>query len=252
MTFGAAVHRLERVSSTNDAARALALAGAVHGTAVLAREQTRGRGTKGRAWHSPAGLGLYASFVVRGAAGGPPPSPHLLPLTAGLAAADAISALTSVHVSLKWPNDLVLGGRKLGGILSEAVSGGPGGDFAVVGVGLNAGHSAADFPADLRDAATSLRMAGAGAVAVDRLFDGLCRALDSWYNALAQGEKGRIVAAAEARLAFPPGRPVRVTTAEGTFRAVCRGLDAEGRLVVDRGGEAGRAVLDAVLGLEGA
>lgn len=252
MTFGAAVHRLERVSSTNDAARALALAGAVHGTAVLAREQTRGRGTKGRAWHSPAGLGLYASFVVRGAAGGPLPSPHLLPLTAGLAAADAISALTSVHVSLKWPNDLVLGGRKLGGILSEAVSGGPGGDFAVVGVGLNAGHSAADFPADLRDAATSLRMAGAGAVAVDRLFDGLCRALDSWYNALAQGEKGRIVAAAEARLAFPPGRPVRVTTAEGTFRAVCRGLDAEGRLVVDRGGEAGRAVLDAVLGLEGA
>lgn len=252
MPFGTPVHRFESVASTNDAARALALAGAAHGTAVIAREQTRGRGTKGRPWHSPAGLGLYVSFVVRGPEGGAGPWPHLLPLAAGLAAADAVRAAAGVDARLKWPNDLVLGGLKLGGILAEAVSSGPAGGFAVVGVGLNVGHGPADFPEALRGAATSLRMAGAAAASVEPLFEALCRACDSWYNALARGEKGRIVAAAEARLAFPPGRAVRVTTAEGTFRAVCRGLDPEGRLIVDRGGEAGRAVLDAILGLEGA
>jgi BirA family biotin operon repressor/biotin-[acetyl-CoA-carboxylase] ligase len=252
MPVGTIVHRLESVPSTNDAARALALGGAGHGTAVIAREQTRGRGTRGRAWHSPAGLGLYVSFIIRGLRGGPVPSPHLLPLAAGLAASDALSAEAGVEVRLKWPNDLVHEGRKLGGILSEAVSGAPDGDFAVVGIGINVGHGPADFPGDLGASATSLRIAGARAATVDALFDGLCRALDSWYNALARGEKGKIVAAAEARLAFPPGGPVRVTTAAGTFTAVCRGLDPEGRLVVDRGGAAGTVVLDSVLGLDGA
>src|SRR5512142_2739373 len=90
MPFCAVVHRVESVSSTNDVARNLAQEGAAHGTAVLAREQTRGRGTKGRSWHSPAGLGLYASFILRGSEGIPVPSPHLLPLAVGLAVADAI------------------------------------------------------------------------------------------------------------------------------------------------------------------
>jgi BirA family biotin operon repressor/biotin-[acetyl-CoA-carboxylase] ligase len=253
MPFGTPVHRFDSVASTNDAARALALEGAAHGTAVLAREQTRGRGTKGRSWHSPAGLGLYASFVVRGPAGGPVPSPHLLPLAAGLAVLDAVSIAAGIQAGLKWPNDLVHEGRKLGGILSEAVSGGRDGDFAVVGIGVNVAHGPADFPGDLRGAATSLRIAGADpATTVEALFGGLCRTLDSWYNALARGEKRRIVAAAEARLAFQPGRRVRVTTDEASHVAVCRGLDPEGRLVVDRGGAAGTAVLDSVLGLEGA
>lgn len=251
MPFGTPVHRFESVPSTNDAARALALGGAAHGTAVLAREQTRGRGTKGRSWHSPAGLGLYVSFVVRGPGDGPVPSPHLLPLVAGLAAADALAAEAGVEARLKWPNDLVRDGRKLGGILAEAVTGGPGGGFAVVGIGLNVGHGPEDFPPELRAAAASVRMAG-GAATVEALFGGLCRALDSWYNDLARGGKGRIVAAAEARLAFPPGRPIRITTAAGTFTAVCRGLDPEGRLVADRGGAGGTIVLDAVLGLDGA
>lgn len=251
MPFGATVHRLESAASTNDIARALALDGADHGTAVLAREQTRGRGTKGRAWHSPAGLGLYVSYVVRGPEGGGVPSPHLLPLVAGLAASDALAAEGGVEARLKWPNDLVHDGRKIGGILSEAVSGGLGGGFAVVGVGLNVGHAPEDFPADLRALASSVRMAG-GAATVEGLFGGLCRALDSWYNALARGEKGRIVAAAGSRLAFPPGSTVRIAAAAGTFTAVVRGLDPEGRLVADRGGAAGTVVLDSVLGLDGA
>jgi len=252
MPVGTTVHRLESVSSTNDAARDLAMGGAEHGTAVVAEEQTRGRGTRGRAWHSPRGLGLYASFVLRGPAGGPVPSLHFLPLAAGLAASDAILEAAGTAVRLKWPNDLVHRGKKLGGILCESVSGGKGGDFAVVGVGVNLGHEAEDFPGELGAAATSLRLIGAGKVAREALFDGLCRALDCWYNALVRGEKGPVLRAFEARMAFPPGDRVRVTTAAGTFTGVSGGLDDEGRFVLDQGGAAGRVALDAARGLDGA
>ena len=252
MPVGTIVHRKECVASTNDAARELALAGAGHGTAVVAGEQTRGRGTKGRVWHSPPGLGLYASFILRGPAAGPVPLLHLLPLAAGLAASDAVLAAAGAAVRLKWPNDLVHNGKKLGGILSEGVSGGPAGDFAVVGVGINVGHDLPDFPADLRESSTSLRILGCGAVTIESVFDGLCRALDCWYNALARGDKGSVIRTFEERLAFPAGQAIRVTTAAGTFTGICRGLDEDGRLMVERAGAAGTVALDAVLGLDGA
>ena len=250
MPAGAAVHRFESLPSTNDAARALALEGAAHGTAVLAREQTRGRGTKGRSWHSAAGLGLYASFVLRGPGGGPVPAPHLVPLAAGLAASDAVLEAAAVATALKWPNDVMFGGRKLGGVLSEAVTGAPGGDFVVVGVGLNVNHEAADLAGGLRDSAASIRLGCGRAVAVEAVFESLCRALDRWYNVLTRGDREAVVRAFEARPAFPRGAAVRVETAGGTFEAEYRGLDAEGRLLVDRPG-AGTVALDAVLKLDG-
>jgi BirA family biotin operon repressor/biotin-[acetyl-CoA-carboxylase] ligase len=249
MPVGAIVHRLESVSSTNDAARALALRGAENGTAVLAREQTRGRGTKGRTWHSPAGLGLYVSFVLRGPGGGPVPAPHLVPLAAGLAASDAVLESAAVATVLKWPNDVVLEGRKLGGILSEGVAGAAGGDFVVVGIGLNLNHEASDFPVEIRAASTSLKLAGGRAVPVEAVFEALGRALERWYNVLARGDKAAVVRAFEARPAFPRGAAVRVETAGGVFEAAYRGLDAEGRLLVARPG-AGQTALDAVLKLD--
>jgi len=250
MPVGAIVHRLEAVPSTNDAARALALDGAAHGTAVLANEQTRGRGTKGRAWHSPAGLGLYASFVLRGPGGGALPFPHLLPLAAGLAASDAVRETSGVETLLKWPNDIVHRGRKLGGILCEAQSGGEAGDFAIVGIGLNVDNGPDDLPEGLRAGSTSVKMAGGRPVTVAALFDALCRALDGWYNVLARGDKEAVIRAFEARPAFPPGAAVMVETAGGRFEAEYRGLDAEGRLVVVRDGGAGAIALDAVLAFD--
>lgn len=249
MPVGDIVHRPETVPSTNDAARALALDGAAHGTAVLAREQTGGRGTKGRSWHSPAGLGLYASFVLRDPDGGPMPSPHLLPLAAGLAASDAVLDAAAVATALKWPNDLLFQGRKLGGVLCEGVAGGSGGDFVVAGIGLNVGHESADFPDAIRDASTSVRLAAGRDVPVEAVFAALCRALERWYNVLARGDRAAVVAAFQARPAFPQGAALKIETADGTFEAAYRGLDADGRLVVARAG-AGTVALDAVLKLE--
>lgn len=251
MPLGTVVHKLGTVSSTNDAARDLAREGAAHGTAVLAEEQTRGRGTKGRLWHSPPGMGLYVSFVLRFPPQGPGPLFHLLPLAAGVAVADAVLAASGIEVRLKWPNDLVRDGRKLGGILVESVSTGSGPAFAVVGVGINVGHRAEDFPEELRLRASSLDLIGGRPTDKDAVFAALCRALDNWYNAIIRGEPGPIIKAFEDRAAFAPGDLVRVTTGSGPFQGVYRGLDDRGRLLVGRRGRTEPVALDDILGLEG-
>jgi BirA family biotin operon repressor/biotin-[acetyl-CoA-carboxylase] ligase len=250
MPVGTVVHRLGSVPSTNDLARSLALQGAAHGTAVVAGEQTRGRGTKGRVWHSPAGLGLYASFVLRGPGGGAVPLLHLIPLAAGLAASDAIREAAAVDSRLKWPNDILHDGKKLGGILAEGISGAAGGDFVVVGIGLNVGHDAGDFPEDLRATSTSMRLAAGRPVTVDVLWPALCRSLEHWYNVLTRGDREAVIRAFGTRSAFLPGTAVRIETSAGTFEASYRGLDADGRLVVDRRGGTGAVALDAVLKLD--
>lgn len=152
-----ALHLFGRVGSTNDVARALAEGGAPAGTAVLAEEQVAGRGRGGKHWSSSAGLGIWLSVVLRPEA---LPAPGLLPLRVGLAAAAALdSFVRPARVEVKWPNDLQVTGRKLGGILCEASWDGSGPSFVVVGVGVNAAHAPEDFPAPLRPLATSLRLA---------------------------------------------------------------------------------------------
>ncbi len=238
--LGSVIHRLASVTSTNDAARDLVRSGAGHGTVVVADEQTGGRGTKGRAWHSPAGLGLYASFILRwddpaGLAGSFP----LLPLAAGLAAAESVQAASGVEARLKWPNDLVHDSKKLGGILVEGVlrPGVPG--YAVVGVGINIDHLETDFRVELRKAATSLRLVSGRAQDREALLRALCPALERWYNSLIRGEGESVVRGALGRMAFSPGNRVRVMTAGGEVAGLFRGLGPDGRLLLD--GAAGPA-----------
>jgi BirA family biotin operon repressor/biotin-[acetyl-CoA-carboxylase] ligase len=150
-----------RLGSTNDLARGLAAAGAPEGTAVLAEEQVAGRGRAGRGWSSPPGLGLWTSFVAR-----PAGDPSLLPLRVGLAVAEALDPfLGGAPARLKWPNDLLVDGRKLGGILCEGSWEAGGGGFVIVGVGLNVLHAAADFPEEIRERAASIALAAGAAPA---------------------------------------------------------------------------------------
>jgi BirA family biotin operon repressor/biotin-[acetyl-CoA-carboxylase] ligase len=231
MTLGEIIHRFENVPSTNDTARDLVRDGAAHGTVVVADEQTRGRGTKGRSWHSPRGRGLYASFILRWEGAADPGTAFpLLPLAAGLAAAEAVLDSSGVEARLKWPNDLVHDRKKLGGILTEVVfrRGTPG--YAIVGIGINVNHEAADFPDELRTVATSIRLITGRPADREDLLGRLCRALDSWYNSLIQGKRELIIRGYEGRMAFSPGTRVRVTTDRGETGGVFRGLTPEGRL----------------------
>ncbi|HSL72728.1 MAG TPA: biotin--[acetyl-CoA-carboxylase] ligase [Longimicrobiales bacterium] len=144
--------------STNDVLRELAEHGAAEFTAVIAEEQTAGRGQHGRAWHGTPLKSLHLSVLLR---------PHDLscltatPIRVGMATAFALRTVTGLQVGLKWPNDLQVNGRKLGGILCESVSGAA--PYIIVGIGVNVLQAADDFPRDLGASATSIRAEGSPA-----------------------------------------------------------------------------------------
>jgi BirA family biotin operon repressor/biotin-[acetyl-CoA-carboxylase] ligase len=142
------------VDSTNAEAIRLAQNGASHGTVVLADRQTAGRGRQGRAWFSPAMNNIYCSVILK-IGPGRLPNLTLIPLASVLAAADGIFDSTGIRAALKWPNDLMIGDKKLGGILCENVGGQPD-TTIVVGIGVNANSSRDEFPPDLKGRVTSL------------------------------------------------------------------------------------------------
>jgi len=204
--------------STSDRARALALAGAPHGTLVTAGAQHAGRGRQGRSWSAPPGRALLMSLVLR-------EWPPLLPIVGAVAVAD----VAGPQAAIKWPNDVLLDGRKLAGVLGEArhQEG-----WAVLGIGLNVAVRAADLPAELHDRAASLGLQPAD---IEPMLERLLRALD---GRLVQ-PTGDLLADYRARDALA-GRAVRWAHGEGT----ARGVDGAGRLLVElAGGE--RTALDA-------
>ena len=169
---------LESVDSTNSACRRLALEGAEDGTVVMADCQTAGRGRRNRSFQSPAGRGLFLSILWR-----PGCTPDkLLPLTAlsAVAVYRAVERVCGVNLRIKWPNDLVLNGKKLGGILTEMALEGESGlvSHAVVGIGLNVHHLPSDFEGQVRDIATSLDMELDGRVCRGKLAAALLEELD--------------------------------------------------------------------------
>jgi BirA family transcriptional regulator, biotin operon repressor / biotin---[acetyl-CoA-carboxylase] ligase len=194
---------LRSIGSTNAKARELADRGAPHGTLVTASEQTAGRGRQGRTWVTPSGSAIAASVILR-------TFDDLLPLRAGLAVAD----LAGPNARVKWPNDVLLDGRKVAGILVEARA--P--DWAVVGIGVNV----VGVPAEVADIATSL-----GREDVEGALGELMRALDHRV----EQDAAEILAALRERDALL-GRRVRWNGGEG----VGAGIDASGALLVEAAG----------------
>lgn len=198
-----------RADSTNERARELAAAGAGHGTLVTADEQTAGRGRQGRAWVAPPGSAVLMSVVLRR-------SGDLLPLAAAVAVCEALPLAALV----KWPNDVWVGGRKVAGILVE---GRPLEGWAVLGVGVNV--SVVDFPAELRDRATSLRLSGLDS-SNEEVLGRILAGLDRWLE-----RPDPEVLAAWRSLDALRGADVR--WAAGRGRAA--GINEAGALLVDTG-----------------
>lgn len=156
--FGFPLRWLAEAGSTNDVAREWALGGAPAGAVVTAARQTRGRGRRERKWDSPPDAGLYASFILR--PGWLAKKASNLAVLGGMAAYHALERAGLPALRVKWPNDILAGGRKICGVLVEPSIGAGRIDFAVVGIGINVSHQAEDFPPDLRDRATSCRLEG--------------------------------------------------------------------------------------------
>lgn len=174
----------DSIPSTNDLAKQLAKDGAAEGTIVIAKEQTAGRGRMGRSFHAPAGLGLYFSLILRPQC----PAPQLLHLTcaAAVASCDAVKECCGIQPQIKWINDLVIDGKKLGGILTELSVNSKTGlvDWAVIGVGINCCHKTEDFPPELQNTATSLLLSTGNSVLPEHLAGCLLRSFHQMKDTL--------------------------------------------------------------------
>ncbi len=210
------------IGSTNDRARELALGGAPHGTAVVAEHQSAGRGRQGRTWSAPPGRALTLSVVVRPRQ----TRMELLPLAVALAVCEACEAVAGVRCEVKWPNDVWIEGRKVAGILIEAR---PREGWAVVGIGLNVDTAEDELEPELRQTATSLRIATGGAVDRAAVLDALFDRLAGWIDAL--GQPDRVIDAFRNRDALY-GRQIAWTQDTQRMSGAARGIDDDGSLVV--------------------
>jgi BirA family biotin operon repressor/biotin-[acetyl-CoA-carboxylase] ligase len=212
---------LRVIDSTNTRARELAAAGAPHGTLVTADEQRAGRGRQGRTWSAPPGRALLSSLVLRD-------PPRLLPLLAGVAVAEVAEG-AGAPAQVKWPNDVLVDGRKVAGILVE---GRPQERWAVLGIGLNVALRPEDFPPQLRDTAATL---GLEPGAVPATLAALLEALERWLE-----WPPEVVLDAVRRRDALRGRRITWSAGEG----IADGIDGDGRLVI-RVGDGSRVALDA-------
>lgn len=185
------------------------------GDVVLADEQTAGQGRHGHGWHSPAGSGLYCSMVLK-------PNP-VLTLALGLAAVEAIEKVAGVRCDIRWPNDLMLDGRKVAGILVQIA-----GDKAIAGIGINLNQTA--FPPDLAAIATSLRIHTGREIPRDDLLAALVPAVDS----LAAEDPETILRLFARASSYAAGRRVAVDLPDGVIEGTTAGLNPEGFLIVRR------------------
>jgi BirA family biotin operon repressor/biotin-[acetyl-CoA-carboxylase] ligase len=226
--LGRPLHVLARATSTNDVARALAEAGAAEGTTVIALEQSAGRGRRGRSWISPQG-GLYLSIVLHPRL--PPAQWPLISLAAAVGVAEGIAAAGGPPVALKWPNDLMVEGRKAGGILVDTGARPSGVRFAILGVGVNAAGGAGQIVRLPEEAAVVPLPPDVLAKAVLESLEPALVALaadpaairDRWRARSATlGRRVRVIPA----VGGPAGAPA------GAFEGVAEDVDAQGALLV--------------------
>jgi BirA family transcriptional regulator, biotin operon repressor / biotin---[acetyl-CoA-carboxylase] ligase len=228
--FARRIYHFFKIDSTNTAAMHLGEAGAPHGSVVLAEEQTAGRGRAGRSWTSEKSAGIYCSVLLRPAI--PPAHAPMLTLVAGLAARDAAAEDMDTVPDIRWPNDLLAGGKKFGGILTEMHAEPDRVHYAVIGLGINVNQS--KMPDALAPIATSLRIETGQAHSRLELLIRLLRQLDRYYNQfLAEGAAPILRRFAQVSTYFK-GKRVRITTAAESFTGTTAGLDAGGVLRVVR------------------
>jgi BirA family transcriptional regulator, biotin operon repressor / biotin---[acetyl-CoA-carboxylase] ligase len=248
-TIGCRIHYFEEVESTQNIARNLAAEGAPHGTAVIAETQSAGRGRMGRGWHSPPGVNLYTTIILR---------PKIamaevprLSLVAGVAAAEALEDVAPGIVQLKWPNDVWLNGRKAGGIIAEAVTDRVQQlDSVLLGIGLNLNLAREDVPPEIRARAISVLIATGHRCDRVAVANSLFLRLNTRYmETVTQGFAA--VRPAWERYSGLTGKRVTVVDAGTREEGVVTGIDADGALLLQTASGTRRIIAGDVT-LEGA
>ena len=215
------------VTSTNDVAARLAERGAIEGTVVIADAQSAGRGRLGREWSSPPGAGLYVSIVLRPCQR----SAALLTIGAGVAVCEGIRAATGLTPDLKWPNDALIAGRKVAGVLAEATAAEGAVQFVVLGVGINLAPGS--YSPGVAERATSLETELGRPVDRGLVLAELLSALATRYTELRHGRTAATIEAWRVHASATLGRTVEWDVAAGQHRGIARDIDESGALIID-------------------
>ncbi|MDN5302635.1 MAG: BirA family transcriptional regulator [Thermoanaerobacteraceae bacterium] len=227
--LGEKIYYFSSVDSTNSQAKKFAQEGAPHGTIVIADEQTGGKGRLGRAWESPKGTGIWVSVILKPDIM-PSEAPKLTMLTA-VAVTEAITEKTGISASIKWPNDVLIDGKKVCGILTEMSAETDVVNYVVIGTGINVNNDI--FPDEIKDKAISLKIAAGNAVDRIQILAGFLERLEYHYKtAMARGFEP--VLNDWRKLCCNLGKPVEIITRDGSFTGIAEDIDEQGALIVKK------------------
>lgn len=228
--LGGMIHYFETIDSTNSKAYELALRGAKEGELVIAESQEKGKGRLGRNWFSPPFVNLYLSVILRPDI--PPQQSSFITLMAAVATADAIQKFTGLVPLIKWPNDILLGGRKVAGLLNEIHSEMDRIHFIILGLGVNLNVDGKLFPKEVRGLATSLKKETGRTVSRKAFLQLLLKELEEWYILFMEKGAAPILKAWRDRARIK-GRRIKVHSFKETLIGVAMDIDSDGGLILE-------------------
>jgi BirA family biotin operon repressor/biotin-[acetyl-CoA-carboxylase] ligase len=231
--IGSEIVSFDSVPSTIDAASELARKGAREGTVVVAEAQSGGRGRLGRKWSSPGGVGIWTSIILRPAI--PPRDAPKLTLLAAVTVATTLREEYEIAAEIKWPNDVVVAGRKICGALTELVAEQDAVRYVITSFGLNVNQTRSKFPAEVRDTATSIRIESGRKLDRPEVFRRVLREFDRQYLDFSESDGGEILDRWR-RLSGTLGKRVTVQLRDGKVEGIARDVESDGSLIIDVGG----------------
>ncbi|MCZ6694948.1 MAG: biotin--[acetyl-CoA-carboxylase] ligase [Acidobacteria bacterium] len=226
--MGHRIYHYPEIGSTNDRAIELAAAGEPEGSIVIAERQTRGRGRRDRTWISADRLGLYLSMILR--PGGEVSNAPLFTLLGSVATARALSSACGCVARIKWPNDVIVKGRKIAGILGEVRSSAPTLKELVLGIGINVNHEAADFPSELGDRATSVYLETGRRHDRCALLVEILERFERCYLAVLRNGPEELLSAWRQLSAIPPGTRVSLRVGDELIEGILIDIESDGAL----------------------
>ncbi|GGG58489.1 biotin--[acetyl-CoA-carboxylase] ligase [Paenibacillus radicis (ex Gao et al. 2016)] len=227
--FGRSIHLFEQVDSTQNVAQKLAEEGAPEGTLVIAEQQLSGRGRMGRAWMSPKGKGVWMSLIMR-----PTIPVHFAPqltLLTAVALCRSLARLTSLPIGIKWPNDLLIDGKKISGILLESTAEDARLRYVIAGVGISVNLASSDYPEEMQERVTSLRIASGERLSREAVIAAFMLEWEQLYT-LYQAEGFAPVVTLWEALSVSLNKPARLTTPQGIIDGTPVALDESGAIAV--------------------
>lgn len=230
-TFGNKIYTFETIDSTNNCGKVLASVGATEGIVVIAEEQTAGKGRLGRTWQANPGENLTFSLLLRPRVS--PDTLNLLPLYIAVAVAEAIERVSSLKVECKWPNDLLVNNKKIGGILIEGSVKENIVEHVVIGLGINVNQT--QFSGDFKTKATSLRLESRQQVDRTKLFREIISSLETQYKNYARTAFRSVIPLWEKRSTML-NKSILVSQSGNVFSGTVKGLSPEGGLVLETNG----------------